>query len=103
VGEALQPPWQRPNGRPWPGCARAPASSTEAVACDDVGIARFNRIRYRSYDATLLLYAFDLLDLKETSGMRRWRDRLSRWGSKASCRSAGTRPTAPAGHPTGSR
>ena len=43
VGEALQPPWQRPNGRPWPGCARAPASSTEAVACDDSGIAQFNR------------------------------------------------------------
>ena len=28
---------------------------------------------------------------------------LPRWASKASCRSARTRPTAPAGHPTGSR
>jgi ATP-dependent DNA ligase len=27
----------------------------EAVACDDTGIARFNRIRYRSYDASVFL------------------------------------------------
>jgi len=35
----------------------------EAVACDDSGVAQFNRIRYRSYDATVLLYAFDLIEL----------------------------------------
>ena len=35
----------------------------EAVACDDSGIAQFNRIRYRSYDSTVFLYAFDLIEL----------------------------------------
>ena len=35
----------------------------EAVACDGSGIAQFNRIRYRSYDSTVFLYAFDLLEL----------------------------------------
>ena len=35
----------------------------EAVACDDSGIARFNRIRYRRYDDTVFLYAFDLIEL----------------------------------------
>ena len=35
----------------------------EAVACDDGGIAQFNRIRYRRYDSTVFLYAFDLIEL----------------------------------------
>ena len=35
----------------------------EAVACDDSGIAQFDRIRYRSYDGTVFLYAFDLIEL----------------------------------------
>ena len=35
----------------------------EAVACDDSGIAQFNRIRYRGYDSTVFLYAFDLIEL----------------------------------------
>ena len=35
----------------------------EAVVCDDTGIARFNRIRYRSYDDCVFLYAFDLIEL----------------------------------------
>jgi bifunctional non-homologous end joining protein LigD len=35
----------------------------EVVACDESGIARFNRIRYRSYDSTVFLYAFDLIEL----------------------------------------
>ena len=35
----------------------------EAVACDGSGIAQINRIRYRSYDSTVLLYAFDLIEL----------------------------------------
>jgi bifunctional non-homologous end joining protein LigD len=42
----------------------------EAVACDGTGIAQFNRIRYRRYDATVFLYAFDLLELDGTD-MRR--------------------------------
>ena len=35
----------------------------EGVACDEGGIAQFNRIRYRSYDGTVFLYAFDLIEL----------------------------------------
>ena len=35
----------------------------EAVACDDSGIAQFNRIRYRRCDVTVFLYAFDLIEL----------------------------------------
>src|SRR6478609_8846288 len=35
----------------------------EAVACDESGIAQFNRIRYRRYDGTVFLYAFDLIEL----------------------------------------
>jgi ATP-dependent DNA ligase len=109
----------------------------EAVACDDSGIAQFNRIRYRSYDGTVFLYAFDLIELNGddlrrdplqvrkatlTSVLARaaipgirltsiWNATtelpssatLVRWASKASYRSARTRPTAPAGHPIGSR
>jgi bifunctional non-homologous end joining protein LigD len=35
----------------------------EAVACDDNGMPNFNRIRYRRHDATVFLYAFDLMEL----------------------------------------
>jgi bifunctional non-homologous end joining protein LigD len=35
----------------------------EAVACDDSGVPSFDRIRYRRYDASVFLYAFDLLEL----------------------------------------
>jgi bifunctional non-homologous end joining protein LigD len=35
----------------------------EAVACGDDGISLFNRIRYRRHDATVFLYAFDLIEL----------------------------------------
>jgi bifunctional non-homologous end joining protein LigD len=35
----------------------------EAVACDDKGMASFDRIRYRRHDATVFLYAFDLMEL----------------------------------------
>jgi ATP-dependent DNA ligase len=31
----------------------------------DSGIAQFNRIRYRSYDGTVFLYAFDLIELND--------------------------------------
>jgi bifunctional non-homologous end joining protein LigD len=31
----------------------------EAVACDDNGLAVFDRIRYRRHDASVFLYAFD--------------------------------------------
>jgi ATP-dependent DNA ligase len=35
----------------------------EAVACDDNGIVRFDRIHYRSPDGAVFLYAFDLVEL----------------------------------------
>jgi ATP-dependent DNA ligase len=35
----------------------------EAVACDDNGVPNFNRLRYRRHDATVFLYAFDLIEL----------------------------------------
>src|SRR6266704_471076 len=35
----------------------------EAVACDDSGVPSFNRIRYRRHDASVFLYAFDLIEL----------------------------------------
>jgi bifunctional non-homologous end joining protein LigD len=35
----------------------------EAVACDDNGVTLFNRVRYRRYDESIFLYAFDLIEL----------------------------------------
>jgi ATP-dependent DNA ligase len=35
----------------------------EAVACDETGVASFNRVRYRHHDETIFLYAFDLIEL----------------------------------------
>jgi bifunctional non-homologous end joining protein LigD len=35
----------------------------EAVACDDNGLAVFDRIRYRRHDRKVFLYAFDLIEL----------------------------------------
>ena len=35
----------------------------EAVACGEDGIASFDRIRYRHHDASVFLYAFDLIEL----------------------------------------
>jgi ATP-dependent DNA ligase len=35
----------------------------EAVACDDNGVASFDRIRYRRHDSDAFLYAFDLIEL----------------------------------------
>src|SRR6266568_8329928 len=36
----------------------------EAVACDESGMPSFDRIRHRRYDASVFLYAFDLIDAK---------------------------------------
>jgi bifunctional non-homologous end joining protein LigD len=36
---------------------------SEAVSCGEDGIADFERIRYRRYDDTVFLYAFDLIEL----------------------------------------
>src|SRR5262245_586772 len=35
----------------------------EAVTCDDQGLTNFNRVRYRRHDATVFLYAFDLIEV----------------------------------------
>jgi bifunctional non-homologous end joining protein LigD len=35
----------------------------EAVACGDDGVPSFDRIRYRRRDASVFLYAFDLIEL----------------------------------------
>jgi ATP-dependent DNA ligase len=35
----------------------------EAVACGDDGISSFDRTRYRQHDASVFLYAFDLIEL----------------------------------------
>jgi ATP-dependent DNA ligase len=35
----------------------------EAVACSDDGVSSFDRIRYRRHDASVFLYAFDLIEL----------------------------------------
>ena len=35
----------------------------EAVACDENGVASFNRVRYRRHDGKVFLYAFDLIEL----------------------------------------
>ena len=35
----------------------------EAVACGDNGVPSFDRIRYRRHDASVFLYAFDLIEL----------------------------------------
>ena len=35
----------------------------EAVACDDNGLAVFDRIRYRRHDDKVFLYAFDLIEM----------------------------------------
>jgi ATP-dependent DNA ligase len=43
--------------------ARSCIIDGEAVACRDDGMAGFNRIRYRQYDAEVFLYAFDLIEL----------------------------------------
>src|SRR5205823_4502318 len=50
-------------GETYAACAAAPASSTEAVACDDNGVTSFNRVRYRRHDESIFLYAFDLIEL----------------------------------------
>ena len=35
----------------------------ETIACDDNGLASFERIRYRQHDGDVFLYAFDLIEL----------------------------------------
>jgi bifunctional non-homologous end joining protein LigD len=50
--------------------ARSCIIDGEAVACGEDGIASFDRIRYRRHDASVFLYAFDLMEL-EGDNLRR--------------------------------
>src|SRR6266851_4042973 len=43
--------------------SRACIIDGEAVCCGDDGVPSFDRIRYRRYDASVFLYAFDLIGL----------------------------------------
>jgi ATP-dependent DNA ligase len=64
----------------------------EAVACDDDGMPSFNRIRYRRHDASVFLYAFDLIELKAmTCGAIRWRRARRRLSSVVAKAGAGIR------------
>jgi hypothetical protein len=49
----------------------------EAVACDDNGVASFDRIRHRHHDSDAFLYAFDLIELNGDN-LRRDRSRSAR-------------------------
>jgi bifunctional non-homologous end joining protein LigD len=78
----------------------------EAVACDDNGVALFNRVRYRHHDEDIFLYAFDLIELNGDNGKRR-RDRLSpllQARPRRHClEDARTLPIVPAARPIGSK
>jgi len=43
--------------------ARSCIIDGEAVACGDDGIALFDRIRYRRHDASVFMWAFDIIEL----------------------------------------
>ena len=42
--------------------SRSCTIDSEAVACDDNGIASFDLLRHRHHDARVFLYAFDLIE-----------------------------------------
>ena len=43
--------------------SRSCTIDSEAVACDDNGIASFDLLRHRHHDARVFLYAFDLIEV----------------------------------------
>jgi ATP-dependent DNA ligase len=50
--------------RRWSACrSRSCIIDGEAACCDNDGRAIFDRIRYRRHDASVFLYAFDLIEL----------------------------------------
>jgi hypothetical protein len=90
--------------------ARSVILDGEAVACDAHGIPSFERIRYRRHDASVFLYAFDLLELNGDDLRREtWRCARPRWPQcwqrpLPACGSTITsRPTAPPCSPTPAR
>jgi bifunctional non-homologous end joining protein LigD len=64
----------------------------EAVACDDNGLPSFNRIRCRRHDASVFLFAFDLIEL---NGDDLRRDPLEVRKATLSSVVVGDRPLAP--------
>jgi bifunctional non-homologous end joining protein LigD len=103
----------------------------EAVACGEDGIASFDRIRYWHHDASVFLYAFDLIELNGDDLRRdplavrkatlasllaraapglRFNEHMDEkdgplvfaHACKTSCRSGATHPIARVGHRTGS-
>ena len=107
--------------------ARSCIIDGEAVACGDDGIALFDRIRYRRHDASVFMWAFDIIELNGDD-LRceplEWRKAtlgklLARAGSglqlnehleaegplvsEHACRSGRIRVTGPAARHTGSR
>jgi ATP-dependent DNA ligase len=68
----------------------------EAVCCDEDGMPSFDRIRYRRHDASVFLYAFDLIEL---NGGDLRRDPLeARMGSRSlGARLCGERESTPRG------
>ena len=52
----------------------------EAVACGADGMTSFDRIRYRHHDASVFLYAFDLIEL-DGDDLRR--DPLAVYGARS--------------------
>jgi hypothetical protein len=54
----------------------------EAVACGDDGIALFERIRYRRFDSSVFMYAFDLIELNgDDSDANRSNGASQRWSA----------------------
>src|ERR1700736_3246196 len=76
--------------------ARSCVLDGEAVACGEDGIALFERIRYRRYDESVFMWAFDLIELNGedlrreqlNSGRRRWCGSLR--GQRPACGSTST-------------
>ena len=61
----------------------------EAVACDGNGMPVFDRLRYRRQDATVFLFAFDLLELngqdlrrEPIESRKRELSKLLRWSAQ---------------------
>jgi ATP-dependent DNA ligase len=68
--------------------ARLPSRSCiidgEAVCCDEDGMPSFHSIRYRRHDASVFLYAFDLIELSGDD-LRRSHSRFARPRWRACC------------------
>ena len=66
----------------------------EAVACGDDGIALFERIRYRRFDSSVFMYAFDLIELTDQQWRRRLRASRRKKEESPGCGPRAPNPTA---------